>query len=446
MNNERSNDNRKKITIILPCLNVVSYFKECVDSAINQTIYSDIEILIIDAGSTDGTLEMASFYADKYENVRLLESDRKSYGYQVNTGIREAHGEYIAILETDDYVMNNAYEILYDEAERTNADYAKGNFERFYVRRNGYKMFQKIGLFTDDSLYHNTIDVRNNRELFVRDFNIWKGIYRRDFLMDNSILLNESQGAAYQDIGFSHLVHSYAKNAVYIPEHLYKYRFGREGASVSSGKGLMYSLKEFSRLLEMQDKYNIFLPGLYESLLASLSGEIGTLSDMRALCDEKIISSINCIMTILDNGMKDGYLTEENIEEDGLGDFYKDYLLIKNSFDEFVERNINEQISERKGYLLLRVDGCRHIIFGAGNYGRSLLTKLDQYDVDVDIIFDNAASGDENLGGIPIVRPDNKYLQGDVKVFIANKKKKEEIRTQLLTMGVSNECIIDYKL
>lgn len=446
MNDKKLNDNRIKVTIILPCLNVVSYIKECLDSAINQTIYSDIEILIIDAGSTDGTLEVASFYEDRYENVRLLESDRKSYGYQVNTGIREAHGEYIAILETDDYVANNAYEILYDEATRFGADYAKGDFERFYVRRNGHKMLEGVSLFTDNSLYNKAIDVRSNRDIFVRDYNIWKGIYRREFLLDNNIFLNESKGAAYQDIGFAHLTHAYAKRAVYVPDFLYKYRVGREGASINSGRGLIYASREFGRLLSMQDSYRIFLLGIYESLLASLTGEIGLLADVRELYNEEIRRSVEWIVSALDKGMHEGYMNKENIEEDGLQDYYQRYLLIKNNYKEFVEHQYKRQKDEKEKYLLLRVDGCRHIIFGAGNYGRSLLAKMDQYDVDIDMIFDNAASEGDCLGGIPVVRPDNRYLQGDVKVFVANKKHGEEIRTQLLTMGVSNECIIDYKL
>ena len=92
-----------KISIIMPSLNVAAYIRECIESVINQTI-TDIEILCIDAGSTDGTLEILEEYAIKDSRIRLIKSDKKSYGYQINTGIDMAMGEYLGIVETDDCI------------------------------------------------------------------------------------------------------------------------------------------------------------------------------------------------------------------------------------------------------------------------------------------------------------------------------------------------------
>ena len=100
------------VSIIMPSLNVANYIEECLASAVNQTL-KEIEIICIDAGSTDGTAEIIERYAEKDKRIRLIKTEFKSYGAQVNLGIRLARGYYIAILETDDYVSCDMYENLY---------------------------------------------------------------------------------------------------------------------------------------------------------------------------------------------------------------------------------------------------------------------------------------------------------------------------------------------
>lgn len=80
-----------KISVIMPSLNVAPYIRECMDSVICQTL-NDLEILCIDAGSTDGTREVLEEYAGKDARIRLIESDKKSYGYQMNLGLEAAAG------------------------------------------------------------------------------------------------------------------------------------------------------------------------------------------------------------------------------------------------------------------------------------------------------------------------------------------------------------------
>ena len=92
-----------KLTVILPSLNVSAYIRECLESVMGQTM-TDMEILCIDAGSTDGTCEIISEYTARDSRIRLIHSDRKSYGYQINLGISLARGEYLGIVETDDCI------------------------------------------------------------------------------------------------------------------------------------------------------------------------------------------------------------------------------------------------------------------------------------------------------------------------------------------------------
>ena len=85
-----------QISVIMPCLNMAIYIENCIKSIISQTL-SNIEILIVDAGSTDGTLDILHFYADQDSRIKIIHSKEKSYGYQVNLGVTEAVSEYISI-------------------------------------------------------------------------------------------------------------------------------------------------------------------------------------------------------------------------------------------------------------------------------------------------------------------------------------------------------------
>ena len=91
------------LTVILPSLNVVQYIGQCLTSVINQS-YMDLEIICVDAGSTDGTLDIIKQYADSDKRVRIINCDEKSYGYQVNIAMDNAQGRAVAIVDTDDFV------------------------------------------------------------------------------------------------------------------------------------------------------------------------------------------------------------------------------------------------------------------------------------------------------------------------------------------------------
>ena len=95
-----------KVSVIMPSLNVGKYIRESLTSVCNQTL-KEIEIICVDAGSTDGTLEIIKEFAASDKRIKVIHSDKKSYGYQMNVGIHEAQGDYIGIVETDDAVLGD---------------------------------------------------------------------------------------------------------------------------------------------------------------------------------------------------------------------------------------------------------------------------------------------------------------------------------------------------
>lgn len=192
----------KKLSIIMPSLNVAEYFDECIMSAISQTI-QDIEIICVDAGSTDGTLEKIHGYVERTYpgiTIKCLESEKRSYGYQVNLGLAAAVGKYVAVLETDDYVEPDMYEELYLLAESYELDYVTADFDRVVTLSDGYVKRKTVSIFEEESpLYNSVHNFSENAYLYANDYNIWKGIYRRSFLEEQDIRFNESPGAAFKE-------------------------------------------------------------------------------------------------------------------------------------------------------------------------------------------------------------------------------------------------------
>ena len=127
---------------------MAGYIRECIQSVGKQTL-REIEILVVDAGSTDGTREILEEFACNDARIRIISSDKKSYGYQVNIGISLARGEYIGIVDTDDFIVPEMYEKLYDRAKKYDLQYCKGMSEAF-VDIHGYgKLTQPMPIFED---------------------------------------------------------------------------------------------------------------------------------------------------------------------------------------------------------------------------------------------------------------------------------------------------------
>ena len=122
-----------KVSIVLPSLNVSKYIRQCIESVINQTL-KEIQIICVDAGSTDGTLDILQEYANADSRVSIITSEKKSYGYQMNLGFKAATGEYLGIVETDDYADPEMFETLYNCAIKNSLDVAKSGFYYYYSK------------------------------------------------------------------------------------------------------------------------------------------------------------------------------------------------------------------------------------------------------------------------------------------------------------------------
>ena len=123
----------------MPSYNGAKFIKQSLESVVNQS-FEDIEIICVDAGSTDGTLDILKDYSTD-SRVKILNSDVKSYGHQINMGIDNANGEYMGIVETDGCIHEKMYETLYGMTKKGQADIAKVNFYHYYDSQENPKFY-----------------------------------------------------------------------------------------------------------------------------------------------------------------------------------------------------------------------------------------------------------------------------------------------------------------
>ena len=226
-----------KVSIVLPALNVGKYIRQCIESVINQTL-KDIEVICVDAGSTDGTLEILQEYVQKDSRVSLINSEKKSYGYQMNLGFAAARGEYLGIVETDDYADPEMFEKLYECAVKNDLDVVKSGFYYYYSKNEERNVPNPI---VSRAMANHTfcpMTYFDSKREMVEFFNIkptiWSSVYKASFIRENGILFNETPGASYQDCSFNFKVWTCAKRVQLIEDCFLHYRQDNEGSSVNS--------------------------------------------------------------------------------------------------------------------------------------------------------------------------------------------------------------------
>ena len=257
--------NNPKVTVVVPSLNSCQYIRECVESAIEQTL-KDIEILCVDAGSTDGTIEVLQEYANFDKRIKIIHSDKRSYGYQINLGIKAAKGEYFAILESDDYIIPEMYEELYKIAKKNEVEVLKADFEIFTGEKNKHEfIYRKI--VNKEEQYNKVLDPTEDFELFRNNNVPWSGLYEMDFMRRNSILLNESPGASYQDNGLWFQSLCQTHRLYYVNKSYYMLRRDNPNSSIFSRGKVFCICDEYDYIRGILHK-DIYLESKFSSLCA----------------------------------------------------------------------------------------------------------------------------------------------------------------------------------
>ena len=220
------------VSVIVPVYNTEKYLKQCIKSILKQTL-TDIEIICVDDGSTDSSPKILDSFAKKDNRIKVIHKSNAGYGHTVNTGIRNAKGEFIGVVDSDDYISAEMYEELFKKVREHDLDFIKSDF--YEIRSYRGKIYRKkITSFETVEMYDNVIAPCDNSNVFnYVTMNVWTGIYKRDFILKNNIRFNESPGAAFQDNGFWFQALCMAKRIMFIDKAFYRYRKDNPKSSVN---------------------------------------------------------------------------------------------------------------------------------------------------------------------------------------------------------------------
>lgn len=431
-----------KISVLMPSYNVAKYIRECIESVVSQTL-SEIEILCIDAGSTDGTLEIIREFEKNDDRISVVCSEKKSYGYQMNLGIRLAKGEYIGIVETDDYIDRNMFGVLWNAACTHHADVIKGLPYERYEYDGGYSIELLGDYLLSDKKTGILISPDKDPSVHVWDGNIWNGIYRREFLNDHNIAFNETNGAAFQDIGFFQTVLNEADSVFYLRNHIYHYRVVRPGSSTWNPFCLQFTYQEYRVLLGEKRIKKTHLPFFYERMALSFLYEIE-----KAFCyagfDEKSLEcpeAIDWFAEVMRGALAENQISTGRMKE-GRGLALLSFLADRNAFRLRLKW---EMLALSKWVEQIRKMIEQHalVIYGGDECGMMVLLFLLRNGICPVAIADNDAwRRNTTIYGIPFLYLDEAVVRYTDAVFlICNSLEADESKRQLIERGVDLDRI-----
>lgn len=225
--------NMPKISVVVPIYNVQEYLEECMESIVRQTL-EDIEIICINDGSTDRSMEILQAYADADPRIVVVDKKNEGYGVGMNIGFDKATGEYIGIVEPDDYVPLNMFEDLYLKAKEYDLDFVKADFYRFVTDDDESMHLTYNHLTPLKEKYNVVFNPSKEPEALKYVMNTWSGIYKKEFLDKNNIRHHETPGASFQDNGFWIQTFCYAQRAMILDTPYYRNRRDNPNSSVNN--------------------------------------------------------------------------------------------------------------------------------------------------------------------------------------------------------------------
>lgn len=223
-----------KVSVLIPVYNTERYLRECLDSVVSQTL-KEIEIICINDGSTDTSLSILREYAEKDSRIRILDKPNTGYGDSMNRGLDASSGEYIGIVESDDFIEPDMYEKVYTAARTSDADAVFANA----WEQNGSETRlrkQLLPQWDHTEFYREKLSGIQSYSYLLEKQGIdyWSGVYKKDFLDRNQIRYNPTPGASYQDCGFFYTT-LYCQPVIrLLNEAFYHYRTDNPDSSIRS--------------------------------------------------------------------------------------------------------------------------------------------------------------------------------------------------------------------
>jgi len=344
-----------KLSVIVPVYNVEIYLRKCLDSILEQTL-KEIEIILVNDGSTDGSLSILEEYESQDSRIIIVTQENAGLSAARNTGIKIAKGEFVAFVDSDDYIDKQMFEIMYKKAKSELSDIVMCNFDKVTEEGKHNERSYIKGNVGKEAIFL--------RLLAAKYYSVaWANIYKLSLFKDYDI--NYPIGLYHEDVPITYKLFYYANN-ISVVENVFYHWLQRKGSISKSmtqkhiddifiifNMTHKFLIKE--GILEKYDKY--FIRRIYHFT-------IGLISKINHYSENEI-EKHNKNFYIIEKLRKDGYETNTilSILKDYDPNLYKKYInLLKLGCSEELkkckkelskEKSENQKIRKSKGFKLL---------------------------------------------------------------------------------------------
>lgn len=421
-----------KVSIVIPVYNVEKYLRECLNSVCSQTL-TDIEIICVDDGSTDQSGSILDEYAAGDDRFHIIHKENEGYGKAMNVGMDAVTAPYVGIVESDDIIVPDMYENLYQLMKEKKVDVIKADFYEFYVNKDGRRIEEYCPLMSNPqytNMYGTVMNAYTHEDVFRFAKYTWSGIYSTEFLRRENILHNETPGASYQDNGFWFQTMVKAESIYFVNRAFYQYRIDNPNSSVYSKAKVFAVCDEYDfvhRILdEMGEKGRLFYGWANFIRIRDCIGNITRVSDENKL--------------ILAQQVKKDFIEAVKANEIDVK-LYANYLKIK-VFDILVnpEEYIIKENKRREKIVEITKEFDTIILYGAGFIGQKVQSMLKEGRVNTKIQYYAVTSlegNKEEVRGIPIRKIDelSEYKDKSLVIVSVGKKYVGEVEENLKRLG-----------
>lgn len=305
---------KPKVSIIIPVYNVEQYLPQCIESCINQTL-KDIEIILVNDGSTDSSGAICNRYAQNESRIILLNQANGGLSSARNAGIDIASADYIVFLDSDDWMDKEACEIAYNSARINNADVVFwGTVKEYHTKKS-----VQIPILSNDCIIHgedlnwlkrrlvgligNELSTPTKTDAFN---SAWGKLYKKSWLIIHKIRFVDTKKIGSEDVLFNIQYFSFVQKAVYLNLFLNHYRQDNPNSLTKN-----HNFTLFPRFLNLFSDINSFisankLPTDYKNALNNRIA-LSTINNILSITSKNNASSylekIAHIKTLLNNSV-----------------------------------------------------------------------------------------------------------------------------------------------
>lgn len=387
-----------KLSVVVLVYNTEYYLEDCLDSLVNQTL-DNIEIICVNDESTDNSLNILKQYARKYDNIRIINQKNAGGANAGNRGLKEAKGEYVTLVDSDDIVVEDAYEKMYNKAKETDSDVVCGK-PNIYI----------TGIQREVSHMHNpwykeqSINPEDFLDIF-HDAYYWNKIYRREFVEKNEIYM--IPGKIYADVPLVFRAYLFANKVTIIPDVVYYWR-KRDQEAIEQGDSATSVSKS---LLDTNNMHDRLITYYYLKDYFIEAGKEYLFNSAVKLYFERLFYPIKGILK--DEQFKQAYLNEMIPILNDIDNVYDNDLPIE--YNLYIYFLLNNQIDALEEFMNFHKFDSSTVVEDGAYYWNLKYFQNPKYDIPKELF--KITSLNDKFIRIDSIKTDKKFINiGDIHV------------------------------